>query len=449
MNKSLFALLVIITISISSAAVAETAPAPTVNRAVDATLAGAANATQYVTGSTILDTLIPSRKNCDYVNKKEYQPFSGIDSTFPGASTLGMTEGRKGETCISVTGGTENLVKLLFTTAISIIIILTVISISVAGIQYMTEQATGQIKGGAKKRLKDSLIALALALLSYTILYTVNRQLVSFDFAPGSIDQTGAIDRGIADANLAASSSGAVTALVDAARPVVTNGYGAATPSPTGFVNRLTGAPCVPFVGPAAPGAPADPCVPSPVSTPSWGEVTTPGNFSTYASFGSIQCSGSFCSSSKPTVFGYLDGDGTVGSTGDNGIGNASWSTKPGCTADTGNTITMGVALPQGFWRAAGILVADVKYIGIKVLINGVAQRILPVVDDSQQNLDFTFAAAKAYLDPTIVDSNRINTAGKNVTFEIIRDYYKTNAKTDIVYTSNRSTFINKIPCTI
>ena len=259
MNKKIFTLAILF--SISSAAVAETAPAPTVNRAVDATLAGAANATQYVTGSTILDTLIPSRKNCDYVNKKEYQPFSGIDSTFPGASTLGMTEGRKGETCISVTGGTENLVKLLFTTAISIIIILTVISISVAGIQYMTEQATGQIKGGAKKRLKDSLIALALALLSYTILYTVNRQLVSFDFAPGSIDQTGAIDRGIADANLAASSSGAVTALVDAARPVVTNGYGAATPSPTGFVNRLTGAPCVPFVGPAAPGAPADPCV--------------------------------------------------------------------------------------------------------------------------------------------------------------------------------------------
>jgi hypothetical protein len=108
----------------------------------------------------------------------------------------------------------------------------------------------------------------------------------------------------------------------------------------------------------------------------------------------------------------------------------------------------MGLALPQGFWRAAGVAVAEVKNIGIKVYINGVAQRIMPIVDDSQQNLDFTFAAARAYLDPTITNSNRINTAGKNVTFEI-KNYYLTNQKTDLVYTSNRSTFSNKIPCTI
>jgi hypothetical protein len=49
---------------------------------------------------------------------------------------------------------------------------------------------------------------------------------------------------------------------------------------------------------------------------------------------------------------------------------------------------------------------------------------ILPIVDDSQQNLDFTFGAAKAYLDPTITNSNRINTKGKAVTFQIITGYF-------------------------
>ena len=397
MNKLLFTFIFIATVSFSFTTRA--AALPIVEKGLN-----------MIPSGTILDTLIPSRKRCNYVTNRKYEPFSNINKDFPGATTLKMD----GNGCVDVTNGTENLLKLLFTTAITIIIVLTVISMSVAGIQFMTEQAVGKTPGAAKKRLQNSFIALGLGLLSYTILYTVNKQLVNFTFNPVSIDIKGSIGRGINDANIAALSSGASAQLVSS----VTAPYLPGTlVSPTGFINMQTGAPCTPVTG--VPDS-LNPCIKQVLGTPSFGETTTPGNFSTYASFGSIRCSGALCSSSNPTVFGYLDGDGTVGSTGDNGIGNASWSSKPGCTADTGNTVTMGLALPQGFWRAAGIQVSEVKNIGIKVYINGVAQRIMPIVDDSQQNLDFTFAAARAYLDPTITNSNRINTAGKNVTFEMM-----------------------------
>jgi hypothetical protein len=69
----------------------------------------------------------------------------------------------------------------------------------------MTEEATGKIKGGAKKRLQNSIIALALGLLSYTILYTVNKQLVAFSFEPSKLDTSGSIQNGIDSAKLAAS----------------------------------------------------------------------------------------------------------------------------------------------------------------------------------------------------------------------------------------------------
>ena len=256
MNKTIFTLFILFLLSFSFTTHA--APLAIVEKGLN-----------MIPSGSILDTLIPSRKNCNYVSDKQYEPFSDINANFPGAKTLTggkpfIDKSKKNSSidCVNVAGGTENLLKLLFTTAITIIIVLTVISISVAGIQFMTEQATGQIKGGAKKRLQNSFIALGLGLLSYTILYTVNKQLVNFTFNPVSIDIHGAIGDGINDANIAALSSGASTALVDAARPVVpTNGVGLSNPSPTGYVNKLTGAPCTPFVGPPAPGAAPDPCV--------------------------------------------------------------------------------------------------------------------------------------------------------------------------------------------
>jgi len=94
----------------------------------------------------------------------------------------------------------------------------------------------------------------------------------------------------------------------------------------------------------------------------------------------------------------------------------------------------MGVALPQDFWRAAGIPLSEVKYLGIKISVNGTFANVLPVVDDSKENLDFTFAAAKAYIDPNITNSNKLNSTGKKVTFEIVKDFYRTYPKTNVVW---------------
>lgn len=180
MNKSLFTLITIFTITLSLSFSFNT-------KAAD---------------KSLLDTLKPSTKNCNYVDNKLYQPFSDIDKTFPGASTLGLQTSTKDSkvTCIKVDSGTQELLKMLFTTAISIIIILTVINISISGIQYMTQEAVGK-KGEAKKRLQNSFVALGLGILSYTILYTVNKQLVDFKFNPDNIDINKSVDKGIASAN--------------------------------------------------------------------------------------------------------------------------------------------------------------------------------------------------------------------------------------------------------
>jgi len=240
MNKQLFTLITIILISISFQVKAQT------GGLVDKTLERTSDAVKYVTGSSILDSLIPSKKNCNYVDGKLYEPFSDIDSSFPGAKSL-MAKGKSGKLdCINVKGGTENLLKTLFTLAISIIIILAVINISISGIQYMTQEAVGK-KGEAKKRLINSLIALALGLLSYTILYTVNKQLVSFNFEPGSIDKDGSIDRGIASANSAKRTFSTQIAGIEPVAPSNTpfGNYWNQT-SPTGWVNPYTKLPCIP-----------------------------------------------------------------------------------------------------------------------------------------------------------------------------------------------------------
>jgi hypothetical protein len=155
------------------------------------------------TVSNLFLSLNPATKNCNYVDDKRYQPFSNIDKSFPGASTLGMTSIQTASgtvNCIDVSSSNANMINIVFTTLIAIVIILTVISISVSGIQYMTEEAIGSIKGKAKKRLQNSFIALGLALLSYSIVYTINKQLIEFEFNPSKIDENNTINKGIQDA---------------------------------------------------------------------------------------------------------------------------------------------------------------------------------------------------------------------------------------------------------
>ena len=202
----------------------------------------------YAVDSKILDALLPGTKNCNYVDSKLYQPFSGIDRTFPGAATLGVTKGADGTTdCIQVGGSatTESLIKIAFTTLIAIVIVMTVISISISGIQYMTEEAMGSMKGKAKKRLQNSFIALGLALLSYSIVYTINKQLIEFEFNPNKLDDKNNIQKGIDQAN-AAKAEGSVYVADNAVQyltqPIQQNGGYNQTPYGQINNNTLVGA---------------------------------------------------------------------------------------------------------------------------------------------------------------------------------------------------------------
>ncbi len=190
MNKPLFTIISILSIFISvniSAAANSTTEKPPENQSEQT------KSVDKSSDKSVMDTLWPSTKKCNYVDNKQYQPFADITNNFPGVDGLMDKDG-----CVIVSGATENLIKLLFTSAITVIIILTVINISIAGIRYMTEEAVGK-KGEAKKKLTNSLIALALGLASYTILYTVNKQLVQFEFNPKNIDKDGSVDKGLED----------------------------------------------------------------------------------------------------------------------------------------------------------------------------------------------------------------------------------------------------------
>ncbi len=257
MNKKLFTLVYILTLTLSySVYAATTFPTSTTG---PGSLTGLPTTSPQTRPSadtiskeskSIFQTLDPRTKKCNFVSKKLYQPFADIDKSFPGASSvLKMDENG----CVSVAGATENIIKLLFTTGITIIIILTVISISVSGIQYMTEEAVGK-KGEAKKRLTNSFIALALGLLSYTILYTINKQLVEFSFDPASIDYTGAVSEGISDTNSSASTTSGYYANIAGIeamnQPSVPysqiNNLSYSPTSPTGWINPYTKTPCSP-----------------------------------------------------------------------------------------------------------------------------------------------------------------------------------------------------------
>ena len=190
MNKPLFTIISILSIFISiniSAAANSTTEKPPENQSEQT------KSVDKSSDKSVMDTLWPSTKKCNYVDNKQYQPFADITKNFPGVGGLMDKDG-----CVTVSGATENLIKLLFTSAITVIIILTVVNISISGIRYMTEEAVGK-KGEAKKTLTNSLIALALGLASYTILYTVNKQLVQFEFNPNNIDKDGSVDKGLED----------------------------------------------------------------------------------------------------------------------------------------------------------------------------------------------------------------------------------------------------------
>ncbi len=149
----------------------------------------------------ILETLLPDTKNCNYVDDKKYQTFANIDENFPGAKELlGLKASKSSSTvyCVDIAEGTEGMVKMVYTAAMSLIILLTVVSISISGIQYIVEESIDK-KGIAKKRLTNSVFALILGVGAYTVMNTINKQLVQFNFEPKIIDKENLIDKGNTD----------------------------------------------------------------------------------------------------------------------------------------------------------------------------------------------------------------------------------------------------------
>ncbi len=82
--------------------------------------------------------------------------------------------------------GATAYLKSLYTFGIAIASALAVLMITLGGVQYSTTDAIGG-KSEGKEKIKSALVGLLLALLSYTILNTINPYLVAGDFAPPPI----------------------------------------------------------------------------------------------------------------------------------------------------------------------------------------------------------------------------------------------------------------------
>ncbi len=91
--------------------------------------------------------------------------------------------------------GATTYVKGLYIFGVAIAAGLAVIMIVIGGIEMSTVDAmSGKIDGGGRKKINAALSGLALALLSYLILSTINVNLLSSNFVPGQITN---IDTGI------------------------------------------------------------------------------------------------------------------------------------------------------------------------------------------------------------------------------------------------------------
>lgn len=129
--------------------------------------------------SVSANTLI-SDKECNYIEKSLYMPFSDINKNFPIFGTL------MGNNCVNVSNGVNNMFSYGFQVFLGIVSLIAVVQVSVAGIQWMVQDAGSNSMGKttARQKLTNSIIGLVLALSSWLILSTVNKRIVyySLDF---------------------------------------------------------------------------------------------------------------------------------------------------------------------------------------------------------------------------------------------------------------------------
>lgn len=93
----------------------------------------------------------------------EFTPLAGIPGVNPGSGTL------------------SDYLNALFILLISVSAIIAVVKITIAGITYMTSEASIGSKGTAKADIQASLVGLLIILASYIILRLINPELLDFD----------------------------------------------------------------------------------------------------------------------------------------------------------------------------------------------------------------------------------------------------------------------------
>lgn len=93
-----------------------------------------------------------------------------------------LTANRAPEQFTVPAGDIEVLLPWLFRTGIAMAGVLAAVFLVIAGFQYMTTDAVSK-KSGAKGRIQEILIGLAIALFSFIILQTINPAILTFDLA--------------------------------------------------------------------------------------------------------------------------------------------------------------------------------------------------------------------------------------------------------------------------
>lgn len=320
----------------------------------------------------ILNTIAGDKKQCPYIGEGLYKPFSNISTDFAIFKAFNMDSTAK-EGCIKVQGGMDQFLLLIFKIFIGFCSVLAVIFIAVSGITMITEESNIQKKIKAKDMLWRALQGLLLSLVAWILLFTINERLVKFSvddvFRATNFQQT--IAQGYTNTpnfNVIAAGGTAANYLQTPVAPAVGTG----------------GTGMYPGYGVLAPSAGPNPYVGTQDSN---GAIFTP----------------------QATIFGYRDGDGRTGSTGDNGIGGSALTHVRGRTNYTGDTRSVGVAVPTTWiLRDFGGYDAAVNS-AYAIYENGVHKGNFPIVDVSQSKLDFTYGMVIANFNPN-PPRNRSNT---------------------------------------
>lgn len=321
-----------------------------------------------VSTASIMDTLNPDSKRCKYIQNNEYQLFSDINPQFAAFQALGDQIGDNG--CIQVSGSLNNFLDIFFKIFVGIASVAAIVNIAYAGIKTIVAESGFVQKSEWKKTVKSSLTGLLVALTSWLLLSTINDRTLRNGLNFESISN---ITAGVsAGERLAGIEAVTQAELAEYRNQLIAQGN-ASLPTPgTGDANGARNA----------------------------GETT---------------------------IFGYRDGDGTVGETGDNGIGNGKWSHVSGYTNYTGDPRSQVIALPRSTLLRDFGDENSVSRSGYELFDGDRSLGVFPVGDNSARNLDLSYGLVRNNLDSTVTNSN--GWSSSNIRYKPLKNYFDTHAR--------------------